>query len=463
MSLWPFQKREATEARLRRTSGAPQRSSTPPAEVTAPRASLPPTRATGPIDPILSATVVLLIAFGVVMVFSASAVFAEEEYGDGMRFLVRQSVFAAVAIPAMLVVAHIDYRRWRPLTYPALVGTVVLLVLTLIIGRTAGGATRWIRLGPVDIQGAELAKLALVLFLAHSLSKKADRLTTFSIGVLPHLVVLGVLAFLCLLQPDLGSAMMLGLLTLVMLFAAGAKIGPILGTIAGGAAAAGLAIATSSFRRARVEAFLDPFGHREGAGYQTVESMLAFGSGGWTGVGLGDSRQKLFFLPEAHTDFISAIVGEELGFVGVVLLVGAFVLIAARGLRAALHAPDDYGSWLALGATGLVVLSALTNLAVCMGLVPTKGLVLPFVSYGGSALLVSAIAMGLVLNVSRSREPATEKEIEGQRAGKSEPPAKPDLRTPISAEPKAGQLSAGPKRNGGRKAVARPSLAGGVT
>jgi len=356
----------------------------------------------GAMDSALVAVVVALIAFGVVMVYSASAVYAAEELHDGMRFLLRQGAFAAIAVPVMLIIARFDYRRLRPLTYPILLGTVTLLVLTLVIGRTAGGATRWIRVGPVDIQAAELAKLAIVVFLAHSLSKKADRITQFSIGVLPHLIVMGVLALLCLLQPDLGSALMLGMLTFVLLFAAGAKLGPILGALGGLATAGALAIFTSPWRMARVEAFLDPFAHREGAGYQIVESIVAFGSGGLYGVGIGDSRQKLFYLPEAHTDFIGAIVAEELGFIGMMVLLSAFLFIGWRGARAAWHAADDYGSWLAIGATSLILLSAFFNLAVVMGLLPTKGLTLPFVSYGGSSLLVSSAAVGLILSVART-------------------------------------------------------------
>lgn len=386
-------------------NGRARRSAAPPAPTAAPGPRPTPGRipAQDAMDPLLVGVVLALVAFGVVMVFSASAIFAEEEFGDGMRLLVRQSLFAAVAVPVMLLVARIDYRRFRPLTYVVLLGTVALLVLTLLVGRTAGGATRWIRIGPVDIQAAEVAKLALVMFLAHSLGKKADRITQFTIGVLPHLVVMAVLSGLCLLQPDLGSALMLGMLTLILLFAAGAKLGPILGAVGGAVIATAGVILSSPWRMARVEAFLDPFAHREGAGYQIVESIVAFGSGGLTGVGLGDSRQKLFYLPEAHTDFIGAIVAEELGFVGVMALLAAFLVILWRGIRAALRAPDDYGSWLAIGATSLVVLSAFFNLAVVMGLLPTKGLTLPFVSYGGSSLVVSAAAIGVVLSVGRAR------------------------------------------------------------
>ncbi len=368
------------------------------------RSTVPPPPARpelGPVDPVLVGLVMALMAFGVVMVFSASAVFASQTYGDGHRYLIRQAVFAVLGLAVMLGVSRIDYHKLRPLTYPAVAATIVLFVATMIIGRSAGGATRWIRIGPVDIQAAEVAKLTIVLFLAYSLSKKAEQMRTFKIGVLPHLIVMSLFAFFCIVQPDLGSAVMIGLITFLMLFLAGARLGPILGTILGVAVAAIVAIETSDWRRARIEAFLDPFAHRAGSGYQIVESMIAFGSGGLTGVGIGDSRQKLFFLPEAHTDFIFAIIGEELGFVGMAIVIGAFAILVVRGLRTAWNAPDEYGAHLAVGATLLVGLSAFTNLAVAMGALPTKGLVLPFLSYGGSSLLVDAAAVGVILNVSR--------------------------------------------------------------
>jgi cell division protein FtsW len=400
-----------------------------------------PTLAAGAMDPVLLGLVVALIAFGVVMVFSASAVFASQTYHDGHRFLIRQAMFAVVSIGVMLLVSRIDYHRLRPLTYPAVIATVALFIATMAVGRSAGGATRWIRIGPVDIQAAEVAKLAIILFLAYSLSKKAEQIKTFKIGVLPHLIVMALFALFCIIQPDLGSAVMIGLITFLMLFAAGARLGPILGTLLGLALAAGAAIALSPWRRARIEAFLDPFAHREGSGYQIVESMLAFGSGGLSGVGIGDSRQKLFFLPEAHTDFISAIIGEELGFVGMTILVGAFAILVTRGLRIAFRAPDEYGTYLAVGVTLLVGLSAFTNLAVAMGLLPTKGLVLPFISYGGSALLVDAVAIGVLLNVSRFC--GTNELAEGASAPSRAVPGQ-------SGEPDGSAKAGAPRANGAR-------------
>jgi cell division protein FtsW len=361
----------------------------------------------GPADPVLLALVVALIAFGVVMVFSASAVFASQSrftHHDGHYFLVRQAAFAFVAVPVMLLVSRIEPRRWQALTYPALGVTTILMIATLFIGHRVGGAIRWIQVGPVNVQAAELAKVTIVLYLAHSLGKKSsDQIRSFKVGILPHLLVLGVLAFLCWRQNDLGSAMMLGVLTLVMLFAAGAKIGPIALIVLGASSLVAIAIAISPWRVERIRAFFDPFAHRQTSGYQIVESILSFGSGGWTGVGLGDSRQKLFFLPEAHTDFIGAIIGEELGFVGIVALVLAFCLLVVRGYRAAFRAQDEHAALLAVGLTTFIGASAFANLAVAMGLLPTKGLVLPFISYGGSSLLVCAGAMGIVLSVSRER------------------------------------------------------------
>jgi cell division protein FtsW len=364
----------------------------------------------GSIDVSLAATFVGLIAFGVVMVYSASAVYANRMYGDGMHFLVRQTIFASVALLVLAVSSRIDLSLLRRLTYPILLIAVVLMVaVALGLGRSAGGATRWIRIGSLNVQPAELAKLAMVLWLVHSLTKKAHRVRTFSIGFLPHVLVMALLMLLCLAQPDFGSAVMIALLTFVVLFAAGAKAGYLLGGVLVALPIGYAAIASSPYRMRRIQAFLEPFAHRQGAGYQITESLMSFGSGGWAGVGLGDGRQKLLFLPEAHTDFVSAIVGEELGFLGVTALCLAFAWLVFRGLRAAWRSPDEYASYLAAGMTLFIGLQAFTNLAVAMGLLPTKGLALPFVSYGGSSLLVNAAAAGLIVNVSRfAVEPAEE-------------------------------------------------------
>lgn len=426
-----------------------------------------PLVARGHADPVLLALVVALIAFGVVMVFSASAVFASQSrftHHDGHYFLVRQALYALVAVPVMLGVSRIDPRRWQALTYPVLGVTTVLMIATLFIGHRVGGATRWIQIGPVNLQAAELAKVALVLYLAHSLGKKTpDQIRSFKVGILPHLLVLGVLAFLCWRQNDLGSAMMLGLLTLVMLFAAGAKLGPIALIVLGTSSLVALVILFSPWRMARIQAFFDPFAHRQGSGYQIVESILSFGSGGWTGVGLGDSRQKLFFLPEAHTDFIGAIIGEELGFVGIALLVLAFATLVVRGYRAAFRAADEHAALLAVGLTTFIGASAFANLAVAMGLLPTKGLVLPFISYGGSSLLVCAGAMGIVLSVSRDRaHPAKPDDAATGEVSEAEDVEGDRRPSPELAAARTESTGAGAKAAGMVPTTARASAAVGL-
>jgi cell division protein FtsW len=362
----------------------------------------PPRMDPGPVDVTLAATLIGLIAFGIVMVYSASAVYAENMFGSGYHFLLRQSIFALIALMVLVAFTRIDIDWLRRCTYLILFMAVVLmLAVALGLGRSAGGASRWIAIGPVNVQPAELAKLAMVLWLAHSLAKKAHRVRTFSIGFLPHVIVAGLLMLLCLAQPDFGSAVMIALLTFVVLFVAGARAGYLLGALMLALPVGYAAIASSPYRMRRITAFLEPFEHRQGAGYQITESLMSFGSGGWTGVGLGDGRQKLLFLPDAHTDFISAIVGEELGFIGVALLCAAFAWIVLRGLRAAWRVQDEYAAYLAAGMTLFIGLQAFTNLAVAMGLLPTKGLALPFVSYGGSSLVVNAAAAGMILNVTR--------------------------------------------------------------
>jgi cell division protein FtsW len=374
--------------------------------------ALPPVpKVIGPADAVLTAAIVSLVCFGVVMVYSASAVLAYSRFDDGQHYLVRQAAYAAIGIISMVVLARVDYHRLRPLTYPFLVGSLGLLCITVFgFGKSAGGASRWIEIGPVHVQPAEIAKIAMICWLSYSLSKKRERIKSFTVGFLPHVLAALFVMLLCLKQPDFGSAVMIGMLTFVLLFTAGARLGYILGAILLALPIAYELIAGSEYRMRRITAFLSPFQYRYGVGYQIAESLMGFGAGGTTGIGIGDSRQKLFFLPEAHTDFIGAIVGEELGFVGFCAMVIAFLVVVYRGLRAALRAVDEYGTYLAVGITVFVGLQAFTNLAVALGLLPTKGLVLPFVSYGGSALLVNCAAIGLLLNVSRPREPSTESE-----------------------------------------------------
>jgi len=359
----------------------------------------------GEVDPVLAAVIIALIGFGTVMIYSASAIEATVRFHDPEHFLKRQAVFALISLVVMWVVSHVDYHRIRKLTYPILALVTGLMLLTVLgFGARKGGAARWIAVGPILVQPAEMAKLALVLWLSYSLAKKAEKVKSFAIGFVPHVLMAGVFILLCLKQPDFGSAVVISFMTFTMLFVAGARISFLVGAliVAGGVAVK--LVTSTAYRWARVQAFLDIAGNRQGLAYQPFQSVMSFGSGGLFGLGLGKGLQVLY-LPEAHNDFIAAIIGEELGFIGVLLLSATFLLLVSRGVRAALRAPDDYGSYIAFGISAMIGVQALVNMSVAMAILPTKGLTLPFVSYGGSSLLVNAAAAGVLLNISRPRLP----------------------------------------------------------
>ena len=391
-ALEPAQRKEASNER--RNARVP-----PP-----PEAPEPPQRfeIVGSVDPILLGAVTALIAFGVVMVYSASAVWAHHTLGNDRALVLKQGAHAVLGFFAMAVLASFDYQKLRAFTYPALFATLLLMIATVLgLGHEAGGASRWIKIGGARVQPAEFAKLAVICWLAYSLSKKAARIHTFTVGVVPHVAGAAVFMYLCMRQPDFGSAVMILLILGVMLFTAGARVGYLLGL---GILIAPLLywlVANSEYRLRRIMTFL-----AQGENYQLREAWMSFGAGGTTGVGLGDSRLKLLFLPEAHTDFISAIIGEELGLIGFSVTVALFLLIVYRGIQIALRAADDYGTYLAAGITLFIGSQAFTNLAVAVGLFPTKGLVLPFISYGGSSLIVNCCCAGILLNVSKPRSPA---------------------------------------------------------
>jgi cell division protein FtsW len=355
----------------------------------------------GPMDAVLASVLVGLIGFGVIMVYSASAVQATTQHHDPQFFLKRQGSYAVISLLLMFAVSQIDYRRLYKFTYPVLFGVGALLLACVAgLGHRGGGATRWIAVGPVHIQPAEMAKFALVSWLAYSLAKKAEKVKTFAVGFLPHLIVAGVFMLLCMKQPDFGSAVVLLLLTFTMLFVAGAKVGYILGASLLGSGLAVVAVVSKSYRYARYLAWLNMDEHRQDLAYQPFQSVMSFGSGGFWGTGLGRGLQTLY-LPEAHNDFIAAIIGEEFGFIGVVCLTSTFLLLVVRGVRTALRAPDDYGSYLAFGISTMFGIQALLNVAVALAILPTKGLTLPFISFGGSSLIVNAAAAGVLLSISR--------------------------------------------------------------
>ena len=354
-----------------------------------------------PMDAVLFAVVTALLGFGLVMVYSASAVEGALRHHDPQFFLVRQSVYVVAGLGVLGLTSRVDYHRLNKLTYLFLGSAVLMLIVVLTrVGHAAGGAARWISIGPVHIQPAEVTKLALVLWLAYSLAKKGEQVRGFSVGFVPHLIVAGVLVALCMKQPDFGSAIVVGFLTLSLLFVAGARIGYIFFAFIAAAGLGAAALRMKEYRWNRLMAWMDLEHHRSDTGYQAYQSLIAIGSGEKSGLGLGHGYQTLY-LPEAHTDFIGAIVGEELGFVGMFVLVSLYVALFVRGLRAAFRAPDDYGTFIAYGISALFAFQAIFNMSVILAIAPTKGLTLPFVSFGGSSLLVCCAAAGILLNISR--------------------------------------------------------------
>jgi cell division protein FtsW len=346
---------------------------------------------------------IVLLAAGVVMVYSASAIVAADRFQDPYFFLKKQLFWAVIGAGCLWMAIRLDYRRLEHLVLPLLIFAGVLLVLVLVspFGQAINGTRRWIRLGPVSFQPAELAKLALVLYLAAFLAKKGEAIAEFRRGLLPPLAVAGVLAALVLAQPDLGTCLTLVTLTFTLLFLAGGRVRHLGLILLAPLPTLALAIWVAPYRVRRIIAFLDPWSDPRGSGFQIIQSWLALGNGGLFGQGIGASRQKLFYLPESHTDFIFAIVGEELGFVGATTIVALFAILIWRGLRIGLRAPDPFGGYLAIGITVLIATQTLVNLGVVTGLLPTKGLPLPFISFGGSALLVTLLSTGVLLNISQ--------------------------------------------------------------
>lgn len=357
-----------------------------------------------PMDRTVLIVTYLLALVGLIIMFSASGVMAETRYGDSTFFLRRQILWLFFGLVALHWVAHRDYNMWKTFAPYGLVLTFVLLVLVLLpfLGTQVNGARRWFRLAGLSIQPGEIAKLAIVLYLASFLVRKEQDLAFFTRGVLAPMAVVGLFAGLLLLEPDMGTAVVLTLLLFGLLFLGGARLPHllILGLVL--LAVAYMLIMHSDYRRRRLLNFLDPWKDSSDTGFQLTQSFVALGNGGWFGVGLGEGRQKLFFLPEAHTDFVLALVGEELGFLGTGLLIALFAILIVKGFKIAGQAPDAFGRHLACGITLLVGIQVLINMSVVSGLLPTKGLTLPFVSYGGSSLIVSLVAMGILLSISRA-------------------------------------------------------------
>jgi cell division protein FtsW len=407
---------------------------------------------------LLLGVILLLVTLGVVMVLSASSVVAFEAYGNSYAVFKKQLMWAGVGIALMLAVSRIDYRFWRRISMP-LMGLAIVLLIWVVIhpsGVEVGGSTRWIEIGGgLRMQPSELAKLALLLFCADVLTRKARLLGDLRhllVPVLPALLLLGALV---MLQPDLGTTLLLSAIAFGLLFLAGTPM-RVLATITGAGLAAGFQLIMSAdYRRRRFFAFLDPAADPQNTGYHVIQSQLAFGSGGLFGVGLGASRQKWSYVPNAHTDFIFAIIGEELGLVGTLAVVGLFVVFAYAGIRIARRASDPFGRYLAGGVTIWIVVTAIVNMGAVVGSLPITGVPLPLVSFGGSSMLVLLTALGMLLNVAR-QEPARRRTgllatsgaggrvAGGTRRGPTRSPAR---RTTSAASP----APARPRRSGGSR------------
>lgn len=345
-----------------------------------------------------------LVGIGILMVYSSTAVIAFKQFGDGFYYLKNHLFAVFLGFIAMIFLSRVNYQRLRPFVIPMLVISVILLLLVFVphLGVSAGGAQRWLKLWSLTFQPSELAKIAMVIFLAAYMSKKQEEMKSLRYGLLIPVSIMGIFQGLFLIQPDFGGAISFGILTMCLLFIGGTRLAHILGFVLMTIPLIYKLILSVPYRMKRIKAFLDPGQDPLGSGFQLMQSFIAFGSGGLTGVGLGNSHQKLFFLPEAHTDFIFPLIGEELGFIGTVIVLSFFLWLFIKGTKIAMRSDNTFAYYLAIGLTLMIGIQTLINFAVSTGLIPTKGLPLPFISYGGSSLLVNMTAIGILINISRN-------------------------------------------------------------
>ncbi|MFO7815356.1 MAG: stage V sporulation protein E [Halanaerobiales bacterium] len=357
------------------------------------------------IDYILLFAVLTLLAIGIIMIFSASSVRGEELFNDSYYFLKKQLTFAVIGLIAMFIAINIDYHFFKKHAKLILLMTIILLALVLIpgIGRKVGGSRRWLGIGGLGGQPSEVAKLALIIYIAQFYTRKNDLIKNFKKGILPILIVTGIMFLLILMEPDLGTAALLLGLVFIMFFANGAKIWHLLGILLVSIPGILIIIFQEPYRKERFLAFLDPWSDPLDTGYHIIQSLLALGSGGLFGVGLGNSHQKFLYLPEPGTDFIFAIIGEELGFLATLLVLLLYLVIAWKGLKISYNTKDRFGSILAMGITVMIVAQAILNIAVVTASVPITGITLPFISYGGSSLILFLFSVGILLNISKNQ------------------------------------------------------------
>lgn len=350
--------------------------------------------------------VLVLIAIGIVMIYSASAIYAYSNMNDSMYFLKRHLIYIAAGIAMMFAVMSVDMERLRSYAKPMMLLSIFLLLLVLIphIGKEISGARRWFRAGLLNFQPSEFAKLAAIIYFADFASRKKNMLKSFVFGYVPAIVVLGITVGLVLLEPDLGTAVTISVIVMMMLFVSGVRTSHIATTVLASLPVLYFLLFSVPYRRKRIMVFLNPWADKKGTGFQIIQSFVALGSGGLFGVGLGQSRQKLFYLPASHTDFIFSIIGEELGFVGTASIVILFVLLTWQGMKIAFRAPDLFERLVSFGIISLIAFEAIFNIGVTAGALPTKGLPLPFISYGGSGLIFHLAAIGILLNISRRCE-----------------------------------------------------------
>ncbi|MFO7665416.1 MAG: putative lipid II flippase FtsW [Desulfobacterales bacterium] len=345
--------------------------------------------------------VLILVTIGIIMVYSASSVLAFKKFGTDFYFLKKQALFAMIGFVGLVCGRHFPYRHLKALAYPFLITAIILLGAIFIpgIGYSAGGSSRWLRLGGFTIQPSEFARLALIIYLAYSLDKKSGELKNFYVGFLPHVFVLGILTALIAMQPDFGSVVILGAITWLMLFVAGVRMLHLAPSLLLLVPIGYIYMVSAEYRARRLMSFWDPWQYSANEGYQIIHSLMAFGTGGIWGTGIGQSYQKLHYLPEPHTDFIFSVIGEELGLLGVTIILSLYVLILWRGIIIAKNAGDPFGTFLATGITSAIAIQVCTNMGVALGLLPTKGLTLPFLSYGGTSLLINMASVGILMNI----------------------------------------------------------------
>ncbi len=348
----------------------------------------------------------ILICIGTVMIYSASSIYAWEQYKDSFFFLKRHISFLIIGAVLTFLAMSTDYRNFRRWAKPLLMLSFFLLILVLIphVGREVAGARRWFRFKFISFQPSELANIAVIIYVADFISRKSGQIRSFLKGFLPPMLILGATALLILVQPDLGTILALGIVVFVMLFVSGVRLTYLLSVILASAPLLYVLIFSVPYRRMRIMSFLNPWADPKGSGFQVIQSQIALGSGGIFGTGLGHSRQKLFYLPAAHTDFIFSIIGEELGLLGTVGVIILLIIFIQQGLKIVRNAPDKFGYFLSLGLVMMISLKAVINIGVSCAILPTKGLPLPFISYGGSSFIFDMVSVGILMNIGRTGE-----------------------------------------------------------